>query len=131
MREITSHKISIITFHNQNATIALPFTRDKNKLIDTLNQLQPSGATPLALGFKISLQYLKTERLRKPFLFLITDGLPCYTSGNLNNPLEDALLMAKEMKKHHIHFSCIGLNEKQDYLHTLAKAGEGHIFKLN
>ena len=87
LREITSHKISIITFHNQNATIALPFTRDKNKLIDTLNQLQPSGATPLALGFKISLQYLKTERLRKPFLFLITDGLPCYTSGNLNNPL--------------------------------------------
>ncbi len=131
LREITSHKISIITFHNQNATIALPFTRDKNKLIDTLNQLQPSGATPLALGFKISLQYLKTERLRKPFLFLITDGLPCYTSGNLNNPLEDALLMAKEIKKHHIHFSCIGLNETQDYLHALAKAGEGHVFKLN
>ena len=126
----TAYKISIITFHNQNATVVLPFTRDKQKLINALTQLEPCGATPLALGFKVSLQYLNSQKLKRPFLFLITDGLPCYTSGNLSDPLQDALSMAQKMKQQHIHFSCIGLNEKQDYLHHLAKAAGGQVFTL-
>lgn len=123
-------KISCISFQGQDAAVKLPFTQNRQKLQHALKNLQPSGATPLALGLETALQYLIKQKSRRPLVLLVTDGLPCYTSGNLGNPLDDALQIAHQFKKKKIRLYCIGLNQEQNYLQQLAQAAGGKAFVL-
>lgn len=123
-------KICCISFQGQDASIKLPFTQERRKLQQALNELHPSGATPLALGMETALHYLTGLKLRKPLVLLVTDGLPCYTSGNLGNPLEDALQIASQFKKKKIRLLLIGLNQDQGYLQQLARTAGGQSFIL-
>jgi magnesium chelatase subunit D len=127
----TGCRISLITFQDSAAQFVLPFTRNESRLRAELKTIQAYGATPLALGLKSGMDYLKSSHPHNPFLILITDGLPSYASGNTGDPLSDAMIAAREIKAAHYKFTCIGLESQQNYLVELAKNAGGSVFQKN
>lgn len=121
-------RISLIAFQDKSAKVELSFTNSRDKLQTALNAVQPYGATPLALGLKTALDYLKTERTHRPLLALITDGLseqPGHAA-----PLDDALAAAREIKAAHYRFTCIGLVPGQQSLAELAQLAGGSLYPI-
>ncbi|GBG57413.1 hypothetical protein SPFL3102_03674 [Sporomusaceae bacterium FL31] len=121
-------RLSLITFQDTTAQVRLPFSRSENSLTAALHSIQPYGATPLALGLRTGLEYLKTVHTHNPLMVLITDGLPSYASGNTDDPLIDAMTAAREIKALNYKFTCIGLESQQNYLIELAKLAGGTIY---
>ena len=121
-------RISLIAFQDKSAKVELAFTNSRDKLQSALNAIQPYGATPLALGLKTALDYLKTEHTHRPLLALITDGLseqPGHAA-----PLDDALAAAREIKAAHYRFTCIGLVPGQHSLAELAQSAGGSLYPI-
>lgn len=121
-------RLSLITFQDTAAQVRLPFSRSENSLTTALHSIQPYGATPLALGLRTGLEYLKTVHTHNPLMVLITDGLPSYASGNTDDPLIDAMTAAREIKALNFKFTCIGLESQQNYLIELAKIAGGTVY---
>lgn len=121
-------RISLIVFQDQSARLKLPFTGSRDKLNTALNLVQPYGATPLALGLKTALDYLKTARARQPLFILITDGGQKPAPAG---PLADALAAAREIKAGNYPFTCIGLAPEQYYLSDLAALAGGTVYPIH
>lgn len=121
-------RLSLITFQDTAAQVKLPFSRSEKNLLSALHSIHPYGATPLALGLRTGLEYLKTVHTHTPLMVLITDGLPSYASGNTDDPLIDAMTAAREIKELNFKFTCIGLESQQNYLIELAKIAGGTVF---
>ncbi|MEG6584689.1 vWA domain-containing protein [Dendrosporobacter sp. 1207_IL3150] len=124
----TAARISLISFQDNEAVVKTTLTRSKEKIKIGLASINPYGATPLALGLKTCLTHLKENKASNPLLVLITDGLPSYASGITDDPLNDALKIADEIRSSNYKFTCIGLDSSQDYLSTLAYIAGGCVY---
>ena len=126
----TSDPISIIVFQQNRAWVLVPFTRDLRQIEQSLEDINAYGETPLALGLTACLQYIEATKVSNPLIILITDGVP--TSGTMtNDPVYDALQVAKCIKTKKYGFTCIGLNPYLDYLKQLSEVAGGSIYVVN
>lgn len=100
-------KISLITFHHDQAQLLLPFTGSIELAKNKLQDLPTGGRTPLAEGLYKSLNMFKSEKIKNPsiipLLVLITDGRANYSNFSKDNPLDDALKIAKLIEKENIN----------------------------
>lgn len=123
----TNDRISVIFFQHNRAWVQVPFTHDFKQLENSLNEIKAYGETPLALGITACLRYIEQEKARNPFIILITDGVP--TLGTVtDNPVYDALQIARKIKENQYGFTCVGLKPHLSYLNQLSKVAGGSIF---
>jgi len=126
----TPDQIGVITFQDSQACVQVPFTRDYQEVESTLRRIKVGGATPLALGFKTCLNYLKEVRTHNPLVILLSDGVPTVAECS-RDPIADALIYAKEIKTSGYGFMCIGLKPHRNYLTLLAEAAGGRTYLLD
>ena len=122
----TRDRVSIIAFQERSVCIQAPFTRDYGLIEAGLARIQPQGLTPLALGLSAGLELVRGERVRRPLLLLITDGIPTVPSLTLD-PLADALEAARQVQRARMPLGVIGLQPSRRYLSELAKAAGGSL----
>jgi len=126
----TADPISVIVFQENKAWVQVPFTRDLQHLEQRLEGINAYGETPLALGLTACLQYLEKIKTRNPLIILITDGVP--TLGMMtNDPVHDALQVAKQIRIKKYGFTCIGLKPHLDYLKQLSKITGGSVYAVD
>ena len=126
----TSDRVAVIVFQENQARVQVPLTRDFAQAESSLAHIESFGSTPLALGLKVGIEYLKESRAKNPLVILITDGVP--TVGDITgDPLADALTAAASIKSHGYGFTCIGLKPHRDYLTQVAQAAGGNIYVLD
>ena len=123
-------RISLVTFQDKSAVILQNFTNNRSPVFNAFNEIVPSGATPLALGIKRALAYLKEQQVRKPLLVLITDGMPSKRYDENSQPLTEALSAADEIRKENCGFLCIGLDHNDSFLQKLTASAGGVLFSL-
>lgn len=80
-------KVALVTFREQEASLALPPTNSVEVAAARLQELPHGGRTPLAEGLNLAAQIMEIERIkdphRRPLLVLITDGRANAYSGAL------------------------------------------------
>lgn len=123
----TPDRIGVVVFQENDAKVQVPLTRDFNQVESSLSAIYSFGSTPLALGLKTCLSYLKEARARNPFIILITDGVPTVADSS-NDPLTDAMVIAEDIKKQGYGFTCIGLKPHKNYLNQLTEAAGGSVY---
>jgi len=123
----SKEKVSIIAFQEQNARVAVPFTKSYQKLQDGLRTIQPEGLTPLAKGIVESVELIKKRRARNPLLVLITDGIPNFPLWTLDAQ-KDALKAAEMVAENKIRLVCIGVIPNETFMKQLAAAGKGNLY---
>lgn len=128
----SARRVSVITFQDDTAELKIPFTANPAVVRLGLGSIQARGSTPLAMGLKMGLDYLSRVPAYSPLLVLMSDGLPSYASGNINDPVSDALKVAREIKLRGHAFTCVALTPRQHYLKELAEVAGGsmHICQL-
>lgn len=122
----TRDKIAVIGFQERDVRVYVPFTRDFSLVEDGLFRVQPMGLTPLAHGLTQSMELIRSSRVRRPLLLLITDGIPTVPKWSID-PLADALEAARQVKAGRIPFSCIGLQPSRRYLEQLTREAGGSL----
>lgn len=120
-------KVSLVTFQERDAQVAVPFTRSYDDLHKGLAKISPSGLTPLAHGITATLDMFKKDRPRNPLLILITDGIPNYPLWTVD-PIKDALKAANRIAEEKVRFVCIGIDPNHKFLPLLAEAGKGNVY---
>ena len=126
----TADRVSVIVFHKNRAWVQVPFTRDLEQLEQQIEKIKACGETPLALGLTACLQYIDKTKARNPLIILLTDGVP--TLGTItNDPVRDALEVAKSIKAKKYNFTCIGLKPHLDYLKQLAAVAGGTFYAVD
>lgn len=126
----TADRMSVIVFHKNRAWVQVPFTRDLEQLEEQIEDIKACGETPLALGLTACLQYIDKTKARNPLIILLTDGVP--TLGAItNDPVSDALEVAKSIKAKKYSFTCIGLKPHLDYLKQLAAVAGGTFYAVD
>lgn len=123
----TREKVSIVTFQERAAKVAVPFTRSYDELHTGLMNIKPEGLTPLAKGITTALELFKQDRPRNPLLVLITDGIPNYPLWSMD-PIKDALKAATMIADKKLRFVCIGIDPNHKFLPDLAAAGKGNSY---
>jgi magnesium chelatase subunit D len=123
-------RISLVAFQDKRAVILRPFTHNRQAVLTAFAEIVPQGATPLALGIKYALAYVKEQQSGKALLVLITDGMPSKRYDENIQPLAEALSAADELRKENYGFLCIGLGSNADFLQKLTTAGGGVLFPL-
>lgn len=126
----TPDKISIITFQEEYARVGLSFTRDYGLAQESLRQITALGSTPLALGIRTCVDYLKVAGTHNPLIILITDGIPTVADQSAD-ALSDALAAAEEIRKNGFGFTCLGLKPHRQYLSKLAEKAGGTVYVLD
>lgn len=126
----TPDQIGVITFQNNQANVQVPFTRDYQQVEAVLRTIKVDGSTPLALGLRTCLNYLKDVKTHNPLIILLTDGVPTVAEFS-RDPIADALVFAKDIKTLGYGFMCIGLKPHRNYLARLAEAAGGRIYLLD
>lgn len=127
----TSDRICVIKFQENRADVMVPFTRNRQHLEQGLSDIVSLGMTPLALGLKAALDYMKKAQVHNPLMVLITDGIPHNISYETQQSLKDAMAVAKDIKKAGYKFLAIGLKLHQKFLAELSQAAGGkvHVFR--
>lgn len=127
----TSDRICVIRFQGNRADVMVPFTRNRQRLEQGLSDIVTMGMTPLALGLKAALDYMKKEQAHNPLMVLITDGIPDNITYEPQQSLKDAMAVAKDIKKAGYQFLAIGLKLHQKFLTELSQAAGGkvHVFR--
>lgn len=123
----TPDRIGVITFQENTAQVQVQLTRDYRVVEKSLHEIRAFGSTPLSLGLKASLKYLKEVKAHNPLVILITDGIPTL-ADTTKDPLADALLAAGDIKREGIGFTCIGLQPHKNYLTQLAENAGGTMY---
>lgn len=121
-------RIGIVTFQNSTAEVRVPLTRNYQQLTKGLQGIQTSGRTPLALGLQAGFQHLRKAKADKGVLILITDGLPDGPDCTTQQSVDDALLVARQIKKQGYRLIAIGLRPYQDYLARLSQEADGVVY---
>lgn len=84
-------RVSLVTFRERVAEVAVPFTRSVEMICDTLEQAPVGGSTPLASAIIVSRDYAVNYLRKHPgencYIILITDG--CATTPAF--PCADAM----------------------------------------
>ncbi|WP_094603032.1 hypothetical protein SPSIL_000540 [Sporomusa silvacetica DSM 10669] len=119
------NRLSLLTFQDKQATVLRAFTNSRQAVLGAFAEIVPQGATPLALGIRYSLAYIKQQQARKPLLVLITDGIPSRRYDENIQPLTEALAAAAEIKQVKCGFLCIGLDNEDGFLQKLTTAAAG------
>lgn len=122
------NQVSVVTFQDNRAEVIKPFTTSRQTVLGAFDAVMPYGATPLALGIRRSLSYLREQQTEKLLLVLITDGIPSRKYEETVNPLTDALAAAAEIKQLHCGFLCIGLDTDDGFLKKLTTAAGGVLY---
>ncbi|MDI3269820.1 MAG: VWA domain-containing protein [Bacillota bacterium] len=122
-------RIAVASFQNREVTFHVPLTRHLGAVEKGLEELQPAGLTPLAQALAEARSYVERAGVSRPFLLLITDGIPTVSRGQ-RGPLEDALAEAEELGRRRIPFTCIGLEPNRSYLEELVRKGKGRLYAL-
>lgn len=123
-------KVAVVTFQEMDARIAVPFTRNHQRLIAGLRTVVPDGMTPLASGLMKGLDLIKHSKVKNPLLILITDGMPTYPLWSFDSK-EDALKAAQEVAKAKVRLACIGVRSNREFLGELAKAGQATLYVVD
>jgi len=123
----SKEKVSLVTFQEREAKVAVPFTRSYDDLHKGMSRIVPAGLTPLAHGITTTLDMFKKERPRNPLLILITDGIPNYPLWT-KDAVADALKAAERIAREKIRFVCIGIDPNHKFLPLLADAGQGNVY---
>ncbi len=123
-------RLSLLIFQDKQAVVMRPFTTSRQQVLQAFAEIVPRGATPLALGLRYSLAYLKEQKVRKPLLVLITDGVPSKRYDENIQPLTEALAAAGEIKQGDCGFLCIGLDSTDGFLQKLTAAAGGVMYSL-
>lgn len=123
----SSHRVAVITFQEQGAKIAVPFTRNFAQAERGLNGIVPSGLTPLAAGLRTATNYVRECRARRPLILLVTDGIPTVAEAG-GSPLEEALAAASRLHQEHIALCCIGLEPNERYMTELVARAGGRLY---
>lgn len=126
----TVDRISVIVFHKNRAWVQVPFTRDLEQLEQQIEDINACGETPLALGLMACLQYIEKTKCRNPLIIVLTDGVPTLGTKT-NDPVSDALEVAKTIKTKKYSFTCIGLKPHLDYLKQLATVAGGTFYAID
>lgn len=121
-------RIGIVTFQNCAAEVLVPLTRNYQQLTKGLQRIRTSGRTPLALGLQAGFQHLHKTKADNGVLILITDGLPDSPDYTTEQSVDDALLIARQIKKQGYRFIAIGLRPYQDYLARLSQEADGAVY---
>lgn len=131
-------KISLITFHHKQAELLLPFTGSIELAKNRLQDLPTGGRTPLADGLYKSLNMFKSEKIKDPLiiplLVLITDGRANYSSFSKDNPMDDALKIAKFIQKENINSVVIDTEDNFisfQLAEKLASIMEANYYKID
>ncbi|HWR41989.1 vWA domain-containing protein [Sporomusa sp.] len=124
----TPDRISVITFQGNRADVIVPLTRNRQHLEQGLNEIVTLGLTPLALGLRAGLDYLKKVQARGPLIVLITDGIPNNICDNVPQCIKDAMEVARDIRKAGYKFIAIGLKTHQKYLTELSKTAGGSVY---
>jgi magnesium chelatase subunit D len=127
----TSQPISIITFQGQAAQVQVSLTRNYRRVEQGLQKIEVAGATPLALGLKAGLQHLKRRKAGCPTIILITDGLPDNPGKSTEESFDDALAVAREIKRVGYELIVIGLKPYLNHLSRLSRAADGTIYVVD
>lgn len=122
----TKDRIAVIAFQERDVRVYVPFTRDYGMVEEGLSRIQPLGLTPLAHGLTQSMELIRSSRVRRPLLLLITDGIPTVPKWSVD-PLADALEAARHIKAGRIPFGCIGLQPSRRYLDHLSREAGGTL----
>lgn len=122
----TKDRIAVIAFQERDVRVYVPFTRDYGMVEEGLSRIQPMGLTPLAHGLTQSMELIRSSRVRRPLLLLITDGIPTVPKWSVD-PLADALEAARHVKAGRIPFGCIGLQPSRRYLDHLSREAGGTL----
>lgn len=122
-------RMGIVVFKENSAWLQVPFTRDYLEIEEGLREIQVSGETPLALGLHACMQYFDDVNSKKPFIVLITDGVPTLATLS-KDPVQEATQMASEIKKKKYGFACIGLKPHLGYLKKIAQAAGGSVYTI-
>lgn len=128
--QIGADRICIMTFQNDRSTLEVPLTRNLRMVEEKLMSIQVGGLTPMGLGITTCLEYLAKEKVHRPLIVLITDGLPT-KSMTRDNPTIEALRAAEGIKSRKYRFICIGLKPYRDFLATLAQHAGGQEFIMD
>nr|WP_238528304.1 VWA domain-containing protein [Acetonema longum] len=120
-------RICVVTFHENIASVQVPFTRDYRQVEEKLKNVKAFGSTPLGLGLTACNNYLTESKPHNPLILLITDGMPTFSEGS-RDPVSDALMAAQDIKKKKFGFACIGLKPHYDYLQKLSDAAGGKMY---
>lgn len=130
LRVTTQDRLAVISFHEREVRVHVPFTRDWAAVEAGLGAIQPMGLTPLAHGLAEALALITRSRARRPLLLLITDGIPTVAKWGLD-PLADGLKAARALAKAAVPFGCIGLQPARRYLTDLCTAAGGALHVVN
>ncbi|NLJ33177.1 MAG: VWA domain-containing protein [Firmicutes bacterium] len=124
----TRDRVAVILFQEEEACLAVPFTRNLGRVQEGLKEIKSRGLTPLSLGLQFTLDYMQSHRRSsRALLFLITDGIPT-VSRNSRSPGEDALTVAEVIARQGLHFGCIGLAPNKKFLEKLCQRSNGNLY---
>lgn len=93
------HHVALITAGGDEAHLALPVTRDVERLDRTVGDVRPGGKTPLAQGILMAKKELKIAREKgmAPTLVLLTDGRANVALQEGKDPVFDTLRACEEL----------------------------------
>lgn len=126
----SKERVSVVLFQETDARVAVPFTKNYQKLRDGLETVKPEGMTPLAKGIVESVNLIKKKRARNPLLILITDGIPNCPLWSMDSK-EDALKAAKMIADNKIRLVCIGVLPNEEFMKELAAVGKGNLYVVD
>lgn len=125
--------VSIVTYGSA-VSVALPPTSgdNKKKILETIDDLEPGGATPGEAGIRAAYRVAKSQLIKggNNRVILATDG-----DFNEGETSEEALeKLVAEYKDWGVYLTCLGVgmgNYKDSKLEALAKKGNGNFAYLD
>ncbi len=127
----TQDRVAVILFQEEEARLAVPFTRNLARVQRGLKEIKSRGLTPLSLGLQFTLNYIEgSGKSSRSLLFLITDGIPTVSRGS-SSPGQDALAVADIIARRGLHFGCIGLAPNKKFLHEFSQRSKGNLYIIH
>lgn len=107
-------KVGMIAFRKESAEVLLDITRSVDLAERCLKEMPTGGKTPLSAGLKKAYEVIKFASKKEPNMFpiivLISDGRT-NVAQNSNNPLEEAIGVARQIREKGIHTIVIDTEE--------------------
>jgi magnesium chelatase subunit D len=122
-------RLALVTFRGDEAKVLSSFTRSRRQLLEELQNLKPTGLTPLASGLLLSLEVVNRARARRPQVILVTDGEPTRSLWT-RNALQDALRAAELFRQSGITLVCCGLAANESTLAEITRRSAGRLYVL-
>ncbi|HHV57582.1 MAG TPA: VWA domain-containing protein [Firmicutes bacterium] len=122
----TRDKVAVIPFQEQDILVPGGFTGHLETIERQLLALKAYGLTPLAKALRETIAFVRGNRVRRPFIVLITDGIPTVPLA-AGDPAQDALEVAREMARLRLELTCIGLDPNRRFLEELCHRAGGRL----